>query len=496
MRPAAALPVLIALVAGGCTATSTAIQPTGTGTSSSAAPHPSVASTPAQTPSQTMRVAVPAERKPFISPIQPDNRPSVVAGDTNGMMPARDLVGVARNCLAARAAAPSLGLLLATARDEGVVLHTEQCYRPLSDQVTVKQRWSAAGHSACAAPVLTTSSGKPKGTSMHGWGKAADLSDAGGTVRFGSPGYEFLTAQAARFGWNHPAWARPGGSTCPEAWHWEWVGDGGILHDSPIRADVVTLLPTWDGLGYSIVTGLGAVLPHGDSTDRGSLARSRLAWLVVGASRTPSGGGYWLVGLDGSVHAFGDAPNFGSTASHPPAQPVVGMASANGAGYWLATTDGQVFGFGAATTYGSPAASGLSLARPIVAIAATPDGRGYWLAGSDGKVFAYGDAAFYGGMSRRSLKAPVVSVAATPDGRGYWLTGADGSVHAFGDARSFGSIPHRIALREPVMAMAATPDGEGYWLVAADGSVFAFGDASLHGVARGAHMVPRHKWPQ
>ena len=92
-------------------------------------------------------------------------------------MPARDLVGVAPNCLAARAAAPSLGLLLATARNEGVVLHTEQCYRPLSDQVTVKQRWSAAGHSSCAAPVLTTSSGKPKGTSMHGWGKAADLSD-------------------------------------------------------------------------------------------------------------------------------------------------------------------------------------------------------------------------------------------------------------------------------------------------------------------------------
>src|SRR5439155_17245278 len=137
-----------------CTATSTTIQPTARGTSSSGAPHPSVASSPAQSPSRTMRVAVPAERKPFISPIQPDNRPTAVAGDTNGMMPARDLVGVAPNCLAARAAAPSLGLLLATARDEGVVLHPEQCYRPLSDQVTVKQRWTAAGHSACSAPVL------------------------------------------------------------------------------------------------------------------------------------------------------------------------------------------------------------------------------------------------------------------------------------------------------------------------------------------------------
>ncbi len=413
-----------------------------------------------------------------------------MAGDTNGVMPTRHLVWVAPGCQAARAAAPSLGLLLATARDQGVVLHTEQCYRPLSDQVAVKQRWSAAGNSSCAAPVVTTASGAPKGTSMHGWGKAADLSDVGGSLTFGSPGYLFLTAEAGRFGWNHPAWARPGGSTCPEAWHWEWVGDGGILQDSPINADVVTLIPAPDGFGYSIVTGLGKVLPHGDAVDQGSLG-SRLAWLVVGGARTPGGGGYWLIGADGSVHAFGDARSLGSTAGTSRTQPIVGIApAADGAGYWLASSDGRVLAFGAAGSYGSPAASGRSLARPIVAIAATPEGRGYWLAGADGTVFAYGDAGSYGDASGLSLPAPVVSMAVTPDGRGYWLAGANGSVHAFGDARFLGSTA-RIRLREPVVAIAPAPDGEGYWLVAADGAVFAFGDAALYGVARPARIVAR-----
>src|SRR5205814_9259713 len=136
----------------------------------------------------TRRAAAPPGGTPASSPSQPDTRPPADAGDSNGVMPARDLVGVATDCLAARAAGPSLGLLLATARDEGVVLHTEQCYRPLSGQVSVRQKWSSAGKSACAAPVVTSPSGKPVGTSMHGWGKAADFSDVTGTMTFDSPG--------------------------------------------------------------------------------------------------------------------------------------------------------------------------------------------------------------------------------------------------------------------------------------------------------------------
>ena len=121
--------------------------------------------------------------KDFVSPIQPGNKPNAVARDVNGMMPARDLVGVAPNCVGGprRGAEPR-----AASRRRRVtrasVLSMEECYRPLSDQVTVRQNWTAAGNSTCAAPVVTTSTGKPKGTSMHGWGKAADFGE-GGPVR-------------------------------------------------------------------------------------------------------------------------------------------------------------------------------------------------------------------------------------------------------------------------------------------------------------------------
>ena len=85
----------------------------------------------ARTPSPTAKSVA-----PFVSPIRLDNRPTPVAGDTNGEMPARDLVGVAPNCVASRAAAPSLVLLFATARDKGVVLGAKdwRCGREFTDE--------------------------------------------------------------------------------------------------------------------------------------------------------------------------------------------------------------------------------------------------------------------------------------------------------------------------------------------------------------------------
>ena len=250
-------------------------------------------------------------------PIQPGNQPTPIPGATNGELPPGDLVNVAPGCKAARAAGPSLGLLLAEARDRGVVLGTEQCYRTLQDQEMEQQAWTAAGNSACAAPVVTLPSGRLQGTSMHGWGKAADFYDSGGTLTFGSPGYAFLKAYAGQVGWNHPAWAEPGGSACPEAWHWEWVGDGGTMGASPIRADVVGLLVSADSRGYASVSGLGGLVPRGDFVDRGSALSTTIAWLIVGAAPTPDGKGYWLVGSDGGVFSFGDAALLRVGRTHP-----------------------------------------------------------------------------------------------------------------------------------------------------------------------------------
>jgi hypothetical protein len=440
---------------------------------------PGTPSTPPTTGAPVVVAAAAPPARPFVTPIRPSNVPTPVPGQTNGEMARSDLVWVAPDCQAYTSAAPSLGLLLATARERGVPLGFQECYRPLSDQVAVKQSWTQAGNSACAAPVTTTPSGRPKGTSMHGWGKAADFSYAGGGVSAGSAGDRFLEANAGRFGWNHPGWARPGGSACPEAWHWEWVGDGGTQHDSSIRADVVALLPAPGGRGYGSVTGLGAVTWRG-ATIPASAAPVPSA-LVVGGAPTADGKGYWLVGTDGGVFTFGDARYLGSSGGSVSTDPVVALAgSAGDEGYWVATAAGKVGAFGAAGSYGSPARSSTALARPVVGMAASPDGRGYWLVTADGGVFAYGDAHFYGAAAGRALPAPVVGMAAAPDGRGYWLVGADGSVYPFGAAKGVGDAVNQ-QLFEPVVGITAAPDGRGYWLVAADGGVFAYGSARFFG---------------
>jgi hypothetical protein len=325
------------------TSTSTTSEPSTTLTSAAAT----------TTPTATGPGARSSAGAAFITPIEPGNQPTPISGAVNGELPLSDLVNVAPGCQAERAAGPSLGLLLAEARDDGVILGTEQCYRSLYEQEQEEQIWSAAGNSACAAPVVTSPTGQPEGTSMHGWGKAADFFDASGTVSFGSPGYQFLEAHANQVGWNHPGWAMPGGSACPEAWHWEWVGDGGTMGASQIRADVVGLLPSPDGHGYASVSGLGSLVVRGDFVDQGSAYSINIAWLIVGGTSHP-GGGYWLVGADGGVFSFGDAHFYGSMGGQRLNEPVVGMAATpDGGGYWLVGADGGVFSFGDAHFYGS-----------------------------------------------------------------------------------------------------------------------------------------------
>ena len=59
------------------------------------------------------------------------------------------------------------------------------------------------------------------GRSPHGWGLALDVGC--GVNRFGSPQHVWMQQNAHLFGWEHPPWARQGGSL-PEAWHWEFPG--------------------------------------------------------------------------------------------------------------------------------------------------------------------------------------------------------------------------------------------------------------------------------
>ena len=413
-----------------------------------------------------------------ISPIQPANRPTPLPGATNGLVPRSMLIDVAPNCVAARAAGPSLARLFAMARELALPVGAEECYRPLAGQVDARRSATAAGNAACAASVNTAPTGQPVGTSMHGWGKAVDTSYAGRGVTFSSPGYFFLKADAARVGWNHPGWAEPGGSSCPEPWHWEWVGDGGNLHLDPLRADAVGLIPSATEHGYAVVTGLGAISPHGDDVSRGSTASLPLVAVMAGAAPTRTRGGYWMVAADGGVFSFGDARFFGSTGGMRLNAGVLGMtATATSRGYWLFAWDGGVFSFGDARFYGSTGA--MRLARAVVGMTATRTGSGYWLVAADGGIFSFGDARFHGSLGGRRLVAPIVGMTATPSGNGYWLVAEDGGVFTFGDARFYGSAFGGSS--SPTVGITATKTGHGYRIVRANGDVVTFGDAGWYG---------------
>lgn len=80
-------------------------------------------------------------------------------------------------------------------------------YRSYSEQVSVYRRKPGLA----AVP----------GSSNHGWGLAVDF--CGGIQDSSSSASAWMRANAGKFGWFHPDWAKPSGSR-PEAWHWEYAG--------------------------------------------------------------------------------------------------------------------------------------------------------------------------------------------------------------------------------------------------------------------------------
>ncbi len=119
----------------------------------------------------------------------------------NGRLPITDLVPVAGIELAP-AAAEAFGAMRAAAAREGGVIEVTDGYRTFDQQVRL---WREKPDLA-ATP----------GTSLHGRGIAVDLDTR-------VTDFAWLRANAADYGWIHPAWAQPDGSK-PEPWHWEYVG--------------------------------------------------------------------------------------------------------------------------------------------------------------------------------------------------------------------------------------------------------------------------------
>jgi hypothetical protein len=152
--------------------------------------------------------------------LDPDNRAASVPGVTNGNLPMSYLASNGKGCTTYDEAMPSMQAMIAQAAVDGVVLRPTSCYRDYAGQVAARNDWCNRG--ACNMAAVP-------GTSNHGWGKAVDFADQSGSLGFDSAGYTWMKTWAGYFGWMHPKTMEADGPV-PEAWHWEWVGDGGKMY--------------------------------------------------------------------------------------------------------------------------------------------------------------------------------------------------------------------------------------------------------------------------
>ena len=160
--------------------------------------------------------------------------------------------------------------------------------------------------------------------------------------------------------------------------------------------------------GYWLVGGDGGIFTFGSAKFWGSTGNIHLNRPVVGITPTVGDLGYWLDASDGGIFAFGNAPFEGSIpglgilpygypgGGRKLAAPIVGMVpSSTGQGYFMVGADGGVFAFGDAKFNGScPSIGGCSGS----AVAVMPDGtgNGYWLVTTTGHVYGFGDAGYLG----------------------------------------------------------------------------------------------------
>jgi hypothetical protein len=247
--------------------------------------------------------------------------------------------------------------------------------------------------------------------------------------------------------------------------------------------------------GYWLVGSDGGIFTFGSARFSGSTGNLALNRPIVGITPSADEGGYWLVGSDGGVFAFGDAGYYGSTPGlglapagsttgrHLDAPMAAVVPTLDDKGYFMVGTDGGVFAFGDARFEGScPGIGGCS--GTAVAVAPDASGRGYWLVTSSGHIYSFGDAAYFGAPGPQS--SAITSMVRTPDGGGYWILDADGQVFGYGDAPALGNVA--AGPSDPATAIIATADGKGYWVSSALGAVYAFGDAPYDGGMSGTHL--------
>lgn len=159
-------------------------------------------------------------------------------GYVNGRMDPDRMMTVS-GCTLERDAAYLYSLMVDAARDDGIYLYEEDCYRSYNQQAAAYERRCPVVETAvygvdaetgeriqtgtksereCSGPPVA-----PAGRSNHGWGRAIDVATRYSVLTCYDQEFHWLKLNAHRFGWVHPGWAHCGKAT-QEPWHWEFAG--------------------------------------------------------------------------------------------------------------------------------------------------------------------------------------------------------------------------------------------------------------------------------
>ena len=214
---------------------------------------------------------------------------------------------------------------------------------------------------------------------------------------------------------------------------WSSHGDWCFYQFSGSVTNIVGIESTSDGGGYWLVANDGTVYAFGDANFQGSVATygngTSQTWFssnIVGMTDGPNQDGYWLAAANADTCSFGRVSTYeysvgwGNLGGDWCWETVLGVSNAvgtsatnDGGGFWDVGADGGIFAFGDAGYYNSLPGLGVHVSN-IVGMAPTPDDGGYLLAGSDGGVFAFGNATYYGGMyGNPALSGAIVGIAGT-----------------------------------------------------------------------------------
>jgi hypothetical protein len=104
--------------------------------------------------------------------------------------------------------------------------------------------------------------------------------------------------------------------------------------------------------GYWLVASDGGIFSY-NAPFHGSTGNLTLAQPIVGMEAATDGSGYRFVASDGGVFSFNEV--FAGSAAGKASSPITAMAPFGSSGYWLLGSDGTVCAYGGAINYGNGA---------------------------------------------------------------------------------------------------------------------------------------------